>query len=152
MPSSLYNELPETLKSVATRPLFVLRLDVRPYQIIGAIPGGLRRIGVVPGGVFEGQRLSGEVLEGGGDWRVVREDAATTLDVRLVLKTTDGALIGLTYRGLRHGPAEVMDKLNKGQLVDPASYYFRTTAMSRLPSKLTAGSIVFLRLASVTAR
>ncbi len=106
-----------------------MRLDMRPHQIIGGTPGGFRRIGVVPGGVFEGERLSGEVLEGGADWQTVRDDAATTLDVRLVLKTNDGALIGLTYRGLRHGPPKVMDTLNKGQAVDPASYYFRTNAM-----------------------
>jgi hypothetical protein len=35
----------------------------------------------------------------------------------------------LTYRGLRHGPSDVMDRLNKGQAVDPASYYFRTTVL-----------------------
>jgi len=126
---TLYNELPETLKTVTTRPLFVMRLDVRPYQIIGGTPGGFRRIGVVPGGIFEGERLSGEVLEGGADWQMVRDDAATTLDVRLVLKTNDGALIGLTYRGLRHGPPDVMASLNSGQVVDSASYYFRTNAM-----------------------
>jgi hypothetical protein len=49
-----------------------------------------------------------------------------TLDVRLVLETHDGALIGMTYRGLRHGPAAAMDRLNRGEAVDPSEYYFRT--------------------------
>ena len=53
-------------------------------------------------------------------------DGATTLDVRIVLQTDDGAAIGLQYRGLRHGPADVMDKVNSGQFVDPSQYYFRT--------------------------
>ena len=71
------------------------------------------------------RRLSGEVLEGGSDWQAARSDGSTTLDVRLVLKTNDGALISMTYRGVRHGPAEVMARLGKGEAVDPASYYFR---------------------------
>jgi hypothetical protein len=110
---------------VRTRPLFVMRLNVRKLQIVGATPGAYRRIGVVPGGIFEGERLSGEVLEGGSDWQAVRPDGATTLDVRLVLKTKDDALIGMMYRGLRHGPADVIEKIERGEVVDPASYYFR---------------------------
>jgi hypothetical protein len=102
-----------------------MRLDVRKLQIIGATPSSYRRIGVVPGGMFEGERLSGEVLEGGSDWQAVRPDGSTTLDVRLVLRTKDDALIGMTYRGLRHGPADVIERIERGEVVDPASYYFR---------------------------
>jgi uncharacterized protein DUF3237 len=125
MSASLNDDLPEVLRSVRTRPLFVMRLTVRKLQIVGATPGGLRRIGVVPGGAFAGERLSGEVLEGGSDWQTVRSDGATTLNVRLVLKTTDDALIGMTYQGLRHGPPEIVARIEKGEAVDPASYYFR---------------------------
>lgn len=119
-------ELPEALASVRTRPLFVMRLNVRPLQIVGQSPGGLRRIGVIPGGSFQGERLRGEVLEGGSDWQSVRMDGAMTLDVRLVLKTADAALIGVTYRGLRHGSPEIVARIENGEAVDPASYYFRT--------------------------
>ena len=125
MAAGLDHDLPITLREVRTRPLFVIRLDVRPLQIVGATPGVHRRIGVVPGGAFEGERLSGEVLDGGSDWQAVRSDGSTTLDVRLVLKTTDGALIGMTYRGVRHGPADVIARLENGEAVDPATYYFR---------------------------
>jgi hypothetical protein len=120
------DQLPAVLKTVQARPLFVMHLDVRPLLVFGATPGGNRRIGVVPGGRFEGERLSGEVLDGGADWQTVRTDGSTTLDVRLVLKTHDGALIGVTYRGVRHGPADVIQRMEKGEAVDPASYYFRT--------------------------
>jgi hypothetical protein len=123
--SSLVERLPEVLKSVRTRPLFVMRLAVRPMQIVGAAPGAFRRVGVVFGGSFEGERLSGEVLDGGSDWQNVRSDGATTLDVRLILKTNDGALIGMNYHGIRHGPADVVAKLERGEAVDPSSYYFR---------------------------
>lgn len=125
MTSALYDGLPETLRQVRTRPLFVMRLDVRKLQIVGAAPGAYRRIGVVPSGLFEGERLSGTVLEGGSDWQNVRSDGSTTLDVRLVLKTVDDALIGMTYRGIRQGPPEVIARIERGEVVDPDSHYFR---------------------------
>jgi len=129
MPNTLNDDLPEVLKTVRTRPLFVMRLDVRKLQVVGATQGGVRRIGVVPGGSFEGERLSGEVLDGGSDWQTVRSDGTTTLNVRLVLKTKDDALIGMTYQGLRHGPADVAARIEKGEAVDPAAYYFRTNPL-----------------------
>jgi hypothetical protein len=129
MPASLNDNLPEVLKSVRTRPLFVMRLDVRKLVVVGATPGGLRRIGVVTGGSFEGERLSGEVLDGNSDWQTVRGDGATTLNVRLVLKTKDDALICMSYQGVRHGPPDVVERIEKGEAVDPASYYFRTNPL-----------------------
>ncbi|MEP6885389.1 MAG: DUF3237 domain-containing protein [Gammaproteobacteria bacterium] len=112
-----------------SRPLFVMRLDVKPLQVIGATPAAYRRIGVVPGGVFEGERLAGVVLDGASDWQTVRSDGATTLDVRLVLETNDDALISMMYGGVRHGHPDVIAKLERGETVDAASYYFRTNPL-----------------------
>jgi hypothetical protein len=125
----LSDSLPEALKSVRTRPLFVMRLDVRPLIVVGPTPGGYRRIGIVPGGRFEGERLSGEVLDCGTDWQTVRGDGAIALDARLNLKTDDGALISMTYRGIRHGPVDLMQRMDKGEVVDAADYYFRTNPL-----------------------
>jgi hypothetical protein len=108
------DNLPEVLRTLRTQPLFVMRLNVRKLQIVGATPGGYRRIGVVPCGSFEGERLSGEILDGGNDWQTVRPDGATTLDVRLVPKTKDEALIGMTYRAIRYGPPDVVARIEKG--------------------------------------
>ena len=123
--TATFNTLPDVLQHVRTKPLFVMRLSVSKLQVVGATPGAYRRVGVVPSGVFQGERLSGEVLEGGSDWQNVRSDGSTTLDVRLVLKTKDDALIGVTYRGVRQGPAETIARLEKGEVIDAASYYFR---------------------------
>jgi len=123
------DELPDVLKSIRTRPLLVMRLKVRPLQIVGATPDGFRRVGVVFGGSFEGERLAGEVLDGGSDWQTVRPDGATTLNVRLILKTDDDALIAMTYRRIRHGSPDVVKKIESGEAVDPASYYFRIAPM-----------------------
>lgn len=126
MPNDPLASLPETLRSVKTRPLFVMRLAVGSVQRVGETPWSNRRVGVVTGGTFEGDRLSGAVLEGGSDWQTVRRDNATTLDVRLVLEIRgDGALIAMSYRGLRHGPAQIVQAIDRGESVDPASYYFR---------------------------
>ena len=79
---------------------------------------------MIQGGSFAGDRVSGEVVTG-NDWQSVRTDSCIKLDVRLVLKTTDGALIVMTYQCLRAGPPDVIEKLDQGEAVDPTSYYFR---------------------------
>src|SRR5713101_7918169 len=124
MSTSPYNSLPETLKIPRTRPLFVMQLNVRKLQV-GATPGARRRVGVVSGGSFDGERMSGEVLDGGNDWQTLRSDGSLTLDVRLVLNTKDHALVAMTYRGIHHGPSGVVQRIERGEVVDPASYYFR---------------------------
>ena len=49
------------------------------------------------------------------------------VDARLVLETDDKHQIYMAWKGLRHGPKEVMDRLYRGEIVDPGAYYFRTT-------------------------
>ena len=129
--SALSDALPDALKTIRTRPLLTMKLAVRPLVVIGATPLTTRRVGIVFGGIFEGERLSGEVLDGGSDWQSVRKDGGTLLDVRLTLKTDDGALIGVAYKGIRHGPPEIIARLERGEPVDPDSYYFRINPMVR---------------------
>jgi hypothetical protein len=123
------------LAEVRTRPLFTAQLEVRPIVVVGETPTTFRRVGLVYGGHFEGERLSGEVLDGGSDWQSVRSDGSTILDVRLNLKTDDGALICMTYKGLRLGPPDVIARIEKGEVVDPASYYFRINPMFETASE-----------------
>jgi hypothetical protein len=112
-------KLPTALTSVKTKPLFTMRLDVTSVQKIGT--GQItQQIGVITGGSFEGERLSGEVLDGGNDWQTIRPDGSVLLDCRLVLKTTDGAMIAMTYAGIRAGAPEVLARLAKGDPVDPS--------------------------------
>src|SRR5581483_1685892 len=122
--TTLSQGLPPAMLEVRTRPLFTMQLTVELLEM-GETPTGHRRVGVVTGGRFEGERLSGEVLGGGSDWQSGRSDGATRLDVRLHLRTGDGALILARYRGLRHGPPDAMRRLAAGEVVDPADYYFR---------------------------
>jgi hypothetical protein len=107
--------------------LMTLEVAVAPPQKIGAVPHGTRATAPISSGHFEGPRLRGRVLPGGGDWTLLRSDGVLELDLRVTLETDDGALIHLASFGLRHGPPEVLAALSRGVPVDPSSYYFRTT-------------------------
>lgn len=95
------------------RPLMTLRLSTAPTQDIGAGPHGRRITFPIIGGTFEGDRLRGEVLSGGDDWGVVRPDGVIELDLRVTLQTDDGALVHMTFEGIRDDAA-------------PGGPYFRT--------------------------
>ena len=97
-----------------SRPLMTVRLNTAPTQNIGAGPHGARVTFPIVGGTFEGDRLRGKVLPGGDDWTVVRQDGVLELDLRATLETDDGALILMTFEGIRNDRA-------------PGGTYFRTT-------------------------
>ena len=84
-----------------TRPLMTLRLATAPTQNIGAGPHGTRVTFPITGGSFDGDRLRGRVLPGGADWTVKRPDGVIELDLRITLQTDDGALIHMTFEGIR---------------------------------------------------
>jgi hypothetical protein len=111
-----------------TRPLMTRRVRVAAPQNVGDVPQGTRRIAPLTGGDFEGPRLRGVVVPAASaDWLLLRRDGVLELDLRVTLLTHDGALISVTSFGLRHGPPDVMAALGRGEPVDPAQYYFRTT-------------------------
>ncbi|MCB2101941.1 MAG: DUF3237 family protein [Rhodobacterales bacterium] len=52
--------------------------------------------------------------------------AGQGVEARYTLRNDGGALIYVENVGYRHGPAEVLARLARGEPVDPAEYYFRT--------------------------
>jgi Protein of unknown function (DUF3237) len=109
-----------------SRLLMTLQVAVMGAQKIGSVPDGTRVVAPIASGQFEGPRLRGRVLPGGGDWTLLRGDGVLELDLRLTLETEDGALIHMKSFGLRHGPPDVIAALGRGESVDPSTYYFRT--------------------------
>lgn len=109
-----------------------------PIADLGDVPWGRRRIAKVGGGSFEGPSLRGVVHGGGGDWLMLRHDGVLQLDVRVTLETDDGALIYMSYRGLRHGSPEAMERMNRGEPVDPSEVYFRTAPVFETASETYA--------------
>ena len=94
---------------------------------LGATPAGTRRIVAIQGGTVEGERLSGEIVPGGADWQIVRDDGTALLEARYTVRTHDGALIYVCNTGIRRGPREVLARIAAGEPVDPREYYFRST-------------------------
>ncbi len=134
--SPLTEILPKEMTELRLRPLFILLLEVQPAINVGNTPGVDRRIGIISGGRFEGERLSGTVLPGGSDWQAVRPgDGAWMLDVRIALKTDDGAIIGMPYRGIRHGPKEVLEKIARYEPVKATDYYLRISGFFETASE-----------------
>jgi hypothetical protein len=112
--------------SMNSRPLLTLRLATAPVQNVGAVPHGTRTIFPVIGGDFEGPRFRGKVLPGGGDWVVLRADGVLELDLRITLETDDGALIHMTFQGLRDDATHGAAAPGREDGGDPARPYFRT--------------------------
>lgn len=107
----------------------VLRLEVQigaPLEL-GTIDGVRRRIIPITGGTVEGPRIHGTVLAGGADWQGIREQGSTSVWARYTLRTDDGTYITITNPGVRRGPPEVLQRLLRGERVDPALYYFRSS-------------------------
>jgi hypothetical protein len=109
-PSSEPNGNEAKEAAMKTRPLMTLRLTTAPTEQLGPTPHGERTTFPVTGGEFSGERLRGKVLPGGGDWTIRRADGVLELDLRVTLETDDGALVYMTFSGLR----------------DDAHAYFRT--------------------------
>jgi hypothetical protein len=106
--------------------LFTLSMSLHPIQHLGATPLGTRHIVPVSGGRFEGDRLRGVVLPlAGSDWLLERAGGSFQQDVRLLLQVEDGALISMSYRGVRHSSIEIAAKLARGEYVPKTEYYLR---------------------------
>ena len=105
---------------------FELRVTVGAPVMIGQVPRGQRRIVSILGGTFEGPNIKGKVLPGGADWQIIRADGFSELDARYTLETDKGQLIYVQNAGIRHAAPAVMEKLLKGETVDPKGVYFRT--------------------------
>src|SRR3972149_469463 len=97
-----------------TELLYEVSVDLATPQNVGATPHGNRQIFYVKGGTFEGPKLKGEVLPGGGDWFMFRPDGAGELDVRATVRTDDGHLIYTYYRGIIDAPPEVLQRVAAG--------------------------------------
>lgn len=107
--------------------LYASSVEIDAPQLFGATPCGERKIINILGGTFEGPKIKGRVLPGGADWQIIRSDKSAEVEARYTLETEDGALIYVHNWGYRHGPPEVIDRLGRGEQVDPSEYYFRTT-------------------------
>jgi hypothetical protein len=109
-------------------------VSVGPIRDLGPAPHGRRRIIPILGGTVTGERLNGEVVPGGTDWQYVRADGVLELEARYSIKANDGTEITVVNRGLRRAPPDIMDRLSRGEPVNPALVYFRTAPVFEAPA------------------
>lgn len=116
------------MTDLKARLLFTVDFETSP-QVVGHVPAGyFRRVGIISSGRFIGERLSGKVLPGGGDWPVRRADGIIHLDVRAMLETDAGENIYMTYTGRLRMPPDGEARLARGETLAESDLYFRTAA------------------------
>jgi hypothetical protein len=119
------------MSEIRIEPLLKVRLEIRVPMDVGATPEGHRMVVVIAGGEFSGPKLAGTVVpESGADWARIRADGSLSIDARVCLKTTDGALIYTTYSGRfkATSPAAMLEILDPARRtpIEPSTYYCRT--------------------------
>ncbi len=117
------------------------RVSAREHRAFPELdtPYGRRRIARFGAGSFEGPKLKGTVLPGGGGWMLIRRDDVLEIDVRINLETDDKEVIYMSWKGIRHGPEEVIDRLNRGEFVDRRRTISAPRPTSRPVRRNTAG-------------
>jgi hypothetical protein len=106
---------------------------LRPLQV-GQIPTGFHQGVPIGDGSFAGPRLRGTVIAGSHDWQLIQSDGLARLDVTGAMLTHDNVTIRVSSKGMRHGPPEVMARLNAGEVVPPDQYYMRALARFDAPA------------------
>lgn len=82
-----------------------IRTDPEGLYMLGETAAGKRIIQELLSVRFEGERLRGEMIgKSGADWLAIDGEGHTTLDIRLLLQTDDGAHVFVTLDGRAHWP------------------------------------------------
>jgi muconolactone delta-isomerase len=110
------------------RPVYRLEAALGAPLDLGATSQGRRRVVALTGGTFTGPELTGRLLPGASaDWQIMSPDGTALADLRYTLQTDRGDLLYVQARGVRHGSAEVLARLARGEAVDASEYIFRTS-------------------------
>ncbi len=110
------------------RQVYRLEATLGAPQDLGEVAQGHRRIVPLTGGTFSGPQISGKLLAGASaDWQILLADGTAVGDIRYTLQTDRGDLLYVQSRSVRHGSAEVLARLGRGEDVDAGEYTFRTS-------------------------
>lgn len=120
-----------TTPMLQTKYVFTITALIGGVTSAGEIGTGVRRIIPIHGGEVKGPGLDGEGISGkvcafGADFQIIRPNELIELEAKYAFETDDGATVYVENRGIRFGPVELLQKLKRGEPVDPALIYFRT--------------------------
>ncbi len=105
-----------------------LAIDFGQAQIFPT-PHGRRMTFIVQGGKVQGPQLRGEVLPGGGDWVLIGSDLVARLDVRVTIRTEDGAHIHMTNTGRVRLTPEASKQFYEGKLLTQDQVFARSAPL-----------------------
>jgi hypothetical protein len=118
------NQLPDPRLTLVYR----LEATLAEPLDLGDVAQGHRRIVPLAGGTFSGPDLNGRLLPGASaDWQIILPDGTALGDIRYTLQTNGGDLLYVQSRSVRHGRADVLARLGRGEEVDASEYTFRTS-------------------------
>ena len=115
-----------TTPQLATKYVFSLAIKVGTPVVAGDLGYGVRRVIPVLGGSVEGEGIKGTIHPTGADFQVIRPDGFTELEAKYTFALDDGAIVYIENIGIRFGPKEALDRITRGEAVDPALIYFRS--------------------------
>jgi hypothetical protein len=110
-----------------TKYVFTITALIGEVTSAGETGTGVRRIIPITGGEVKGEHVNGKVCGFGADFQIIRANELIELEARYAFETDDGAVVYVENRGIRFGPVDLLQKLKRGEPVDPKLIYFRTT-------------------------
>ncbi|KQP37066.1 DUF3237 domain-containing protein [Pseudorhodoferax sp. Leaf274] len=117
------------------RPFAGFAVEVAEPQVVGPVPHGVRRVIPILGGTVQGEGWSGRVLPGGADFQLIVNEGYAELDARYVVETDGGDLVFVQNQAVRSGPPALMQRIARGEPVDPGQIYFRCQPRFETASK-----------------
>ena len=122
-----------------TKYVFTITARIGEVTSAGEIGTGVRRIIPIIGGEVKGEGINGKVCAFGADFQIIRPNELIELEAKYAFETDDGAVVYVENKGMRFGPVELLQKLKRGEPVDPKLIYFRTVPQFETGAKNTAG-------------
>jgi hypothetical protein len=112
--------------ALQTKYVLSLAIKVGAPIVAGDFGYGVRRIIPILGGDVRGEGIKGSIFPLGADFQTVRPNGLTELEAKYAFKMDDGAIVYIENIGIRFGPKQLLDRIAKGEIVDPALIYFRS--------------------------
>src|SRR3954447_16139830 len=114
------------IAALQTRYVFTVTALIGEVTSAGDIGHGVRRIIPILGGEVRGPDVNGRVCPFGADFQVIRPNELIELEAKYAFETDDRAIIYVENKGIRFGPVDLLERLKRGEPVDPKLIYFRT--------------------------
>jgi hypothetical protein len=115
-----------TTPLLSTKYVFTITANIGSVTSVGDIGHGVRRIIPITGGEVRGDAINGKVCAFGADFQIIRPNELVELEAKYAFETDDGAVVYVENKGIRFGPVEPLQRLQRGEPVDPKLIYFRT--------------------------